>query len=55
MAPSRRISEEVWERHKETILSLRFEEKLPLTLSDSRADGRSVIKVMHDVHQFQAT
>jgi hypothetical protein len=50
---SREIPQEVWERHKDTILSLRFSEKLPL--DDTKMDGRSVMQVMRDEHQFLAT
>ncbi|KAH8754428.1 hypothetical protein BGZ57DRAFT_71392 [Hyaloscypha finlandica] len=50
---SREIPQEVWERHKDTILSLRFSEKLPL--DDTKTDGRSMMQVMRDEHQFLAT
>jgi hypothetical protein len=52
-ASSQEIPQAVWDRHKETILRLRFGEKLPL--NDSKTGGRSLMKVMRDDHQFQAT
>ncbi|CAI6098272.1 unnamed protein product [Clonostachys chloroleuca] len=54
MPPSfRKIRPEVWERHKRTILDLWLNEKLPL--KGSSENGRNVMQVMHDEHDFHAT
>ncbi|CAG9983227.1 unnamed protein product [Clonostachys byssicola] len=44
---------EVWERHKDTILGLRFHEGLPL--DSAKTSSRNVVQVMRDEHQFEAT
>ncbi|CAH0045920.1 unnamed protein product [Clonostachys solani] len=54
MSPSsRKIPSTEWERHKATILRLRLKDKLPLKALN--AEGRSLIQVMKDEHQFHAT
>ncbi|KAK7228678.1 hypothetical protein V2G26_000848 [Clonostachys chloroleuca] len=54
MPPSfRKIRPEVWERHKRTILDLWLNEKLPL--KGSSENGRNVMQVMQDEHDFHAT
>ncbi|CAH0027802.1 unnamed protein product [Clonostachys rhizophaga] len=50
---SRTISQTVWEAQKETILHLRFTEGLPL--SNNKNGGRTVMQVMREDHQFEAT
>ncbi|VUC35438.1 unnamed protein product [Clonostachys rosea] len=50
---SRTISQAAWEVQKETILHLRFTEGLPL--SNNKNGGRTVMQVMRDDHQFDAT
>jgi hypothetical protein len=47
------VPRELWERHKETILGLRYGEKLPL--EDTKTHDRSVMQVMRDEHHFHAT
>ncbi|CAH0034677.1 unnamed protein product [Clonostachys rhizophaga] len=44
---------EVWERHKDTILGLRFHEGLPL--DSVKTSSRNVVQVMRDEYQFEAT
>uniref|UniRef100_A0A8H7NCW7 Clr5 domain-containing protein n=1 Tax=Bionectria ochroleuca TaxID=29856 RepID=A0A8H7NCW7_BIOOC len=54
MPPSfRKIRREVWERHKRTILDLWLNEKLPL--KGSSENGRNLMQVMQDEHDFHAT
>ncbi|CAH0001181.1 unnamed protein product [Clonostachys byssicola] len=54
MPPStRKIPPKVWERHKRTILDLWLIEKLPL--KGSAENGRNLMQVMQDQHDFQAT
>ncbi|CAH0044812.1 unnamed protein product [Clonostachys solani] len=50
---SKEIPLEVWERHKDTILGLRFHEGLPL--DSVKTSSRNVVQVMRDEHQFEAT
>lgn len=50
---SRTIPQTVWEAQKETILHLRFIEGLPL--SNNKNGGRTVMEVMREDHQFEAT
>ncbi|CAH0057639.1 unnamed protein product [Clonostachys solani] len=50
---SRTISQTVWEAQRETILHLRFTEGLPL--SNNKNGGGTVMQVMRDGHQFEAT
>ncbi|OAA63637.1 Ankyrin repeat-containing domain protein [Niveomyces insectorum RCEF 264] len=50
---SRDIPQELWEQHKETILRLRFREKLPL--DETSVSGRNIMQLMRDEHNFHAT
>ncbi|KAK2592464.1 hypothetical protein QQS21_009843 [Conoideocrella luteorostrata] len=50
---SQQIPQDEWEQHRDTILSLRFSENLPL--NGSATDDRSVMQVMLNEHHFQAT
>ncbi|CAI6092333.1 unnamed protein product [Clonostachys chloroleuca] len=52
-SPCKEIPLEVWERHKDTILGLRFHEGLPL--DSVKTSSRNVVQVMRDEHQFEAT
>ncbi|VUC33686.1 unnamed protein product [Clonostachys rosea] len=47
------IPPELWERHKDTILRLRFQEGLPL--DSVKTTSRNVVQIMRDDHQFEAT
>ncbi|VUC27291.1 unnamed protein product [Clonostachys rosea] len=53
MASSREIPDEVWSRHRDTILKLRFDENLPLDAAKSKS--RNIVQVMKDTHGFEAT
>ncbi|VUC22418.1 unnamed protein product [Clonostachys rosea] len=54
MPPStQKIRPEDWERHKKTILDLWLHEKLPL--KGSSENGRNLMQVMQDEHNFHAT
>ncbi|KAK7221493.1 hypothetical protein V2G26_009496 [Clonostachys chloroleuca] len=52
-SPCKEIPLEVWERHKDTILGLRFHQGLPL--DSVKTSSRNVVQVMRDEHQFEAT
>ncbi|CAH0047078.1 unnamed protein product [Clonostachys solani] len=50
---SKDIPDEVWSRHKDTILKLRFDESLPLDAA--RSKSRNIVQVMKEDHGFEAT
>ncbi|CAG9982296.1 unnamed protein product [Clonostachys byssicola] len=50
---SKDIPHEAWSRHKDRILKLRFDERLPLDAAKSKS--RNIVQVMKDDHGFEAT